>query len=54
VRASLSVPGSPEILAEVRSWVLGFGGAARVLEPRELAEELGQELSRAAARYSVE
>jgi predicted DNA-binding transcriptional regulator YafY len=51
VRASLAVPGSPEVLAQVRSWVLGFGAAARVLEPRELAEELGQELQRAAARY---
>jgi predicted DNA-binding transcriptional regulator YafY len=54
VRASLAVPGSPEVLAQVRSWVLGFGAAARVLEPRELAEELGQELRRAAARYASE
>jgi predicted DNA-binding transcriptional regulator YafY len=54
VRASLTVPGSPEVLAQVRSWVLGFGAAARLLEPRELAEELGLELRRAAARYSPE
>jgi predicted DNA-binding transcriptional regulator YafY len=52
VRASLTVPSSPEVLAQVRSWVLGFGAAARVLEPRELAEELGLELRRAAARYA--
>lgn len=53
VRASLTVPGSPEVLAQVRSWVLGFGANARVLEPRELAEELGVELRRAAARYAL-
>jgi predicted DNA-binding transcriptional regulator YafY len=52
VRASLSVPETPEVLAEVRSWILGFGSAARVLEPRELAEEIGGELRLAADRYS--
>jgi predicted DNA-binding transcriptional regulator YafY len=31
--------------------VLGFGAAARVLEPRELADDVAAELRRAAARY---
>jgi predicted DNA-binding transcriptional regulator YafY len=51
VRASLSVPGAPEVLASVRAWVLGFGASARILEPRELAEEVALELRRAASRY---
>jgi predicted DNA-binding transcriptional regulator YafY len=51
VRASLTVPEAPEVLAQLRSWVLGFGASARVLEPRELAEDLASELRRAAARY---
>ncbi len=53
VRASLTVPGAPEVLAQVRSWVLGFGSSARVLEPRELADELALELRRAASRYAT-
>ena len=52
VRASLVVPEAPEVLAQVRCWVLGFGGAARLLEPRELAEDLARELRRAAERYA--
>jgi predicted DNA-binding transcriptional regulator YafY len=52
VRASLSVPEAPEVMAHVRAWVLGFGASARVLEPRELADELAIELRRAAARYA--
>jgi len=51
VRASLSVPEDPSLLAAVRVWVLGFGAAARVLEPRELADDVAAELRRAAARY---
>ncbi len=51
VRLSLSVPEVPEVLAELRSWILGFGAAARVLEPRELAEEIASELRSAADRY---
>jgi hypothetical protein len=51
VRASLSVPECPEVMERVRAWVLGFGSAARVLEPRELADEIAAELRRAAARY---
>jgi predicted DNA-binding transcriptional regulator YafY len=51
VRVSLSVPDTPEVLARVRAWVFGFGSAAHVLEPRELASELAVELRRAASRY---
>jgi len=51
VRASMSVPESPEVMARVRAWLLGFGAAARVVEPRELADSLADELRRAAARY---
>jgi predicted DNA-binding transcriptional regulator YafY len=54
VRASMQVPESPEVLERVRSWVLAFGAAARVLEPRELAEEIALELRRAAERYRGE
>ncbi len=53
VRASLVVPEVPEVLARVRTWVLGFGGAARLLEPRELAEDLARELRLAAERYAT-
>ena len=51
VRASMQVPESPEVLERVRSWVMAFGAAARVLEPRELADEIALELRRAAERY---
>jgi predicted DNA-binding transcriptional regulator YafY len=51
VRASIQVPDSPEVLERVRTWLLGFGAAARVLEPRELAEDLALELRRAVERY---
>jgi predicted DNA-binding transcriptional regulator YafY len=51
VRVSLTVPDTPEVLAHVRAWVFGFGSAAHVLEPRELASELAVELRRAASRY---
>jgi len=51
VRVSMSVPESAEVLSEVRSWLLGFGAAARVIEPRELADSIAHELRRAAARY---
>jgi predicted DNA-binding transcriptional regulator YafY len=51
VRASMQVPESPEVLDRVRSWVMAFGAAARVLEPRELADEIALELRRAAERY---
>jgi predicted DNA-binding transcriptional regulator YafY len=51
VRASLIIPETPEMLAQLRSWILGFGAAAHVLEPRELANEIALELKRAAGRY---
>ncbi len=52
VRASLSLPESPEVLEQVRCWLLGFGAAVRVLEPRELADDIARELRRAADRYA--
>jgi predicted DNA-binding transcriptional regulator YafY len=50
VRASLSIPDTPEMLAQVRSWILGFGATARVLEPRALADDIADELRRAVDR----
>ncbi len=38
-------------LLEVRPWVLGWGADAEVLEPAELRDGVGAELSRAADRY---
>jgi predicted DNA-binding transcriptional regulator YafY len=52
-RVSLTLPETPEVLARVRAWVLGFGAAAHVLEPPELASELSLELRRAASRYGA-
>jgi hypothetical protein len=51
VRVSLIVPESPEVLVEVQRWVLGFGAAAHLIEPRELVDSIAKELHRAAARY---
>jgi predicted DNA-binding transcriptional regulator YafY len=51
VRASMSLPESAEVLERVKAWLLGFGAAVRVLEPRALAEDLARELRRAAERY---
>jgi predicted DNA-binding transcriptional regulator YafY len=53
VRVSATIPESPEVLARVRAWVLGFGSAAQVLEPRELATDVALELRRAASRYEL-
>jgi len=53
VRASLAVPDCVEVTDRVRAWLLGFGAAARVLEPRELADEIAGELKRAADRYAM-
>jgi predicted DNA-binding transcriptional regulator YafY len=47
VRVSLLVGA----LDRVASWVLGFGGAARVIEPPELREAVVSELARALGRY---
>ena len=52
MRASFAVPDSPEGLARLRAWLLGFGSAARVLEPQELVDDVAAELRRAAARYA--
>jgi predicted DNA-binding transcriptional regulator YafY len=52
VRVSLSVAETPEVLAQVRAWVLSFGASARVLEPRALADDVAAELRRAASRYT--
>jgi predicted DNA-binding transcriptional regulator YafY len=49
VRVSLTLPETPEVLDRARSWVLGFGAAARVVEPKELADEIAREHRRAAA-----
>jgi predicted DNA-binding transcriptional regulator YafY len=38
-------------VSELKRWVLGFGEAARVIEPDELAGEIARTLRRAAARY---
>jgi predicted DNA-binding transcriptional regulator YafY len=38
-------------LAEVERWVLGYAGAARVLEPRELRESVAAKLRAGAAAY---
>jgi predicted DNA-binding transcriptional regulator YafY len=50
-RVSFAVPHDPRVMAAVRAWILGFGASARVLEPRELADDVADELRRAAARY---
>jgi predicted DNA-binding transcriptional regulator YafY len=47
------VPASTDVVARVRAWVLGFGSAAHVLEPKELADEVALELRRAASRYGA-
>jgi proteasome accessory factor B len=36
---------------EIRAWVLGWGGAAEVIEPAELRERVREELTAAIARY---
>lgn len=51
VRASMVLPESAELFERVKAWVLSFGSAARVLEPRQLADDMASELRRAAARY---
>ncbi len=40
-------------LAPVTSWVLGYGGAARVIEPPELRQIVGAELRRALGHYGA-
>jgi predicted DNA-binding transcriptional regulator YafY len=36
---------------DVKSWVLSFGAQAKVLEPKELREEIAEELQSAASQY---
>jgi predicted DNA-binding transcriptional regulator YafY len=38
----------------LRSWILSFGPLARVLKPRALADQIKDEITRAAERYAVE
>jgi predicted DNA-binding transcriptional regulator YafY len=38
----------------LRSWILGFGPLARVLQPAALAAQIKDEVDRASARYAVE
>ena len=38
--------------AELRSWILSFGGDARVEEPDSLRDEIAAELKRATGRYA--
>ena len=37
---------------EIKTWVLGFGADAELLEPKEKRKELRQELAAAGERYS--
>jgi predicted DNA-binding transcriptional regulator YafY len=52
VRVSLVLPETPDVIAQARAWVLGYGAAARVVEPREFLDEIGRELRRALGRYA--
>jgi predicted DNA-binding transcriptional regulator YafY len=49
VRVSVVVPEA--LLGEVRRWVLGYGDAARVIEPPELRGEVARALAAAARWY---
>lgn len=49
MRLSMSVTD----LAEVQGWVLAFGDAARVIEPRELVESVSAALRAALAKYDA-
>jgi predicted DNA-binding transcriptional regulator YafY len=51
VRASMTLPESADVLERAKAWVLGFGAAVRVLEPRTLADDVARELRRAAQMY---
>jgi predicted DNA-binding transcriptional regulator YafY len=51
-RIRLSVQLPPDLLGEARRWVLGYGDAARVIEPLELAAEVARALAAAARRYT--
>ena len=47
VEMTMDVRGTTEVV----SWVLGFGGTARVVEPEELREAVAEEITRAARLY---
>jgi predicted DNA-binding transcriptional regulator YafY len=49
VRLSVTLPEA--LLGEARRWVLGYADAARVIEPPELADQVGRALAAAAKRY---
>ena len=51
VRVSLAVPSA--LVGDVKAWVLGFGAAARVIEPRELAVDVMGELRRSLGAYAA-
>jgi predicted DNA-binding transcriptional regulator YafY len=51
VRASMTLPETPEVLERAKIWLLGFGASVRVIEPRALADDVARELRRAAQRY---
>jgi predicted DNA-binding transcriptional regulator YafY len=51
IRASMRVAEAPEVMAQMKAWLLGFGSAVRVVEPPELAADVADELRRAALRY---
>lgn len=51
-RIRLSVQLPPDLLGEARRWVLGYGDAARVIEPLELAADVARTLASAARRYT--
>jgi predicted DNA-binding transcriptional regulator YafY len=52
VRVSLVVPETADVLAHARAWVLSYGAAARVVEPREFLDEVARDLRRALGRYT--
>jgi predicted DNA-binding transcriptional regulator YafY len=41
-------------LAEVERWVLSYGAAAKVLEPKQLRESVAAKLHAGAAAYATE
>jgi predicted DNA-binding transcriptional regulator YafY len=49
IRVSLAVPS--KLVPHVKSWILGFGATARVIEPRELAIDVMGELRRSLDAY---
>jgi proteasome accessory factor B len=50
-RGGIVLSGEVAGLPEVERWILGYGGAARVLEPRELRQSVAAKLRAGAAAY---